>query len=91
MELIKPDFIIGMIIVVGACEGMKCTRIGKRISMGYMVLALSIIAGFLLAEPFTYRSILAYTFVTFGASTMAYETLIKRLRPPQDAEKENQK
>jgi hypothetical protein len=81
MELIKPDFIVGMLIVVGACEAIK--RKGLRVPTGWASLALSILAGLLLAEPFGFRSVAAYSLVVYGASTMAYETLIKRLKPPQ--------
>ena len=85
MELIKPDFIVGMLIVVGACEAMK--RKGLKISTGWTSLILSIVAGLVLAEPFTLRGVLAYTLVVYGASTLAYETLIKRLMPPPPPDK----
>ena len=85
MELIKPDFIVGMLIVVGACEALK--RKGFKISTGWASLILSILAGVLLAEPLTFRGAAAYTLVVYGASTLAYETLIKRLMPPRETKK----
>ena len=78
MDILKPEMIIFIAGVVGACEAAK--QGGLKIHTVIISLFISIIGGFAIAEPMTVQTVLKSTIIIYGVSTLTYETIIKRFR-----------
>jgi hypothetical protein len=78
MDILKPEMIIFIAGVVGACEAAK--QGGLKLPTVVISLIISIVGGFAIAEPITWQRVLSSVIIIYGVSTLTYETIIKRFR-----------
>jgi hypothetical protein len=76
-DILKPELLALVVGVVGICEASK--KVGLTVPTMIMSLVLSIVAGVIAAVPLTWQGAAVTAFVVYGASTLAYEAIIKRI------------
>jgi len=76
-ELLRPELLALVVGVVGACEAVK--HWGIKIPTVFASLLVSVGAGIAYASPLTWQTAIVSTLILYGAATLSYEAIVKRM------------